>query len=307
MHYGRCATTALLVAIALSLASCGEDDSCPETPANDAPLACFVVSPVEGPSFTEFQFDASCSQDEETPADELLFQWDWESDGEYDFGAVGNPHGAHRFEQAGNFEVVLQVSDREWTVSRETLSVVVNALRARNSPENLLWNLKQAYDLRNIAEYESLLAGGPESFTFVLSQADQEEPGLPDEWGRQTEVGIHERLFNPDAVPTLSLSYAVGPRQWDPGTGMWSILVWNVFLHVYGLIPGRENEGMREFAVDGGSSRFWFREEPWGQAGAEGHVWKIVSWEDEPLETESPKAGIIPFTWGRVKNLYRTD
>ncbi|MBP6876323.1 MAG: PKD domain-containing protein [Candidatus Eisenbacteria bacterium] len=303
MRHDRCATTVLLVAIALTVASCGEDDSFPEIPVNHAPLACFFLSPAEGPSFTEFQFDASCSQDEETPADELLFQWDWENDGVYDFGAVGNPHAAHRFEQAGNFEVVLQVSDREWTAECETMSVVVNALRARNSPENLLWNLKQAYDLRNIAEYESLLAGEPESFTFVLSQTDQEEPGLPDGWGRQTEVEIHQHLFNPDAVPTLSLSYAVGPREWDPEANLWSILITNVHLHVYGLIPGREGEGMFQLMVEYGSSRFWFREEPWGLDGVDGHVWKIVKWEDEPL-AGSWKGGGLPLSWGRLKYIY---
>jgi hypothetical protein len=274
------------------------------TPENRAPLACFVFAPEQGSGLTEFQFDASCSHDDRTPMEELLFQWDWENDGTSDFCSLGDPHGAHQFGYGGTYEVVLRVSDRDWAAGCETTSVSVNAILPRTSPESLLSNLREAYALRNVAEYESLLAFRPPAFTFVLSEEDQGQPGMPDQWGRQTEVEIHEHMFDAEAVQTLRLGYVIGTREWDPVENLWSILVSNVNLHLYGIIPGQEEEGLQELEVEGATSRFWFREESWTAPGTSDSVWAIVKWEDNPAGSVS-KLGIDPLNWGEVKNLYR--
>jgi len=159
---------------------------------------------------------------------------------------------------------------------------VVPDFRARTSPENILFNLKQAYKLRNIAEYESLLALKLPAFTFVLSEDDQGQPGMPDQWGRQTEIDIHTHMFDAEQVQTLTLTFDEGTREWDAANNMWSILISNVNLRLYGIIPGQEEEGLQELKVEGSTSRFWFREENWTEPGTTNKIWTIVKWEDNP-------------------------
>ncbi len=154
--------------------------------------------------------------------------------------------------------------------------------RPRTSPENLLYNLKQAYKLRNVAEYESLLALREPAFTFVLSQDDQQDPGMPDQWGRQVEIDIHRNMFDADIVQTLTLDFVPLGQEWDPTDNMWSIMINNVNLRLYGTIPGQEGEGAKELKVEASTSKFWFREEPWTAPGTSDNIWTIVKWEDNP-------------------------
>ena len=174
---------------------------------------------------------------------------------------------------------------------------------SRTSPENVLYNLKQAYKLRSITEYESLLALKPPAFTFVLSEDDQGQPGMPDSWGRQTEIDIHACMFDVDTAQALTLQFDEGVREWDAVESMWSILVSNVNLHLYGIIAGQEEEGLQELKVEGATARFWFRKEPWTAPGVSDSVWTIVKWEDNPAG--SLKMPHDPETWGEIKYLYR--
>jgi hypothetical protein len=48
------------------------------------PTAAFTVSPAQGTVDTIFAFDASDSEDDETPAAQLQVRWDWEHDGVWD-------------------------------------------------------------------------------------------------------------------------------------------------------------------------------------------------------------------------------
>ena len=49
--------------------------------------------------------------------------------------------------------------------------------RPRTSPENLLENLKAAYQERNVDEYDSLLA---DDFDFIFCPYDQAQPNIPE-------------------------------------------------------------------------------------------------------------------------------
>ena len=102
------------------------------------------------------------------------------------------------------------------------------------SPENLLANLKMAYHEREIAEYESLLA---KDFTFVLSPEDAGQPGMPSQWGRNTEIGIHQRMFDADLVQSLSLDFIIGDRVFDETDQLWTITITNVDLFLHGMTP----------------------------------------------------------------------
>jgi hypothetical protein len=192
----------------------------------------------------------------------------------------------------------------EWTLPTD--EIPESPFLPRSSPENLLANLKAAYADRNLAEYESLLALKLPAFTAVRSQGDQAQPGMPDEWsawGRQTEIDIHRLMFDTTLVKTLTLDYTTGEPQRDAMGGMWSIAVTNVNLRLYGTIPGQEDQGLQELKVEGGTSRFWFREESWNALGTGDKVWKIVMWEDRtPGGLRIPGQ---PTSWSEVKRLYR--
>jgi len=173
----------------------------------------------------------------------------------------------------------------------------------RTSPANLLLNLMAAYQLRNVAEYESLLASP--DFAFVLSEEDQGKPGMPDSWGRDPEVSIHRHMFDAGMVRQLTLDFHLGDVIWDATQGMYTVLIYNVNLYLYGATPGHPTE-VKEYRVRGSRSKFWFRKNAWTTGAAHDSVWTIVRWEDVPYGSLSaaPAAG-EPATWGALKAIYR--
>jgi hypothetical protein len=149
----------------------------------------------------------------------------------------------------------------------------------RTSPENLLANLMTSYRERETAEYESLLAL---NFTFVLSPVDAGQPGMPSQWGRNTEIGVHQRMFDADLVQTLALDFAVGARVFDETDQLWTITITNVDLSLYGMTPDFPTP--KQYRVLGGSSKFWFQQNDWTAPGTSDRIWSIVKWEDSPVE-----------------------
>ena len=173
----------------------------------------------------------------------------------------------------------------------------------RTSPANLLHNLKTAYAERDVAEFDSLLANP--GFTFVLSQVDQDKPDMPDSWGRDPEILIHSRMFDAEMVQTLTLDFIVGDVTWDATQGMYSVMVTNVNLFLYGSTPGHPTE-VKEYTVSDSRSKFWFRKNPWTTGAAHDSVWTIVRWEDEPIGSRgarSPNAAERS-SWGVIKTLF---
>ena len=156
---------------------------------------------------------------------------------------------------------------------------LIQTFLPRTSPQNLLHNLKQSYKERNIAEYESLLANP--GFTFVLSQEDQDKPDMPDSWGRDPEILIHSRMFDAEMVQTLTLDFIVGDVTWDATQGMYTVMITNVNLFLYGATPGHPTE-VKEYTVSDSRSKFWFKKNPWTTGAAHDSIWTIVQWEDNP-------------------------
>lgn len=126
---------------------------------------------------------------------------------------------------------------------------------------------------------------------------------MPDLWERQTEIDIHACMFDADTVQILTLQFEQGAREWDAVENLWSILISNVDLRLYGIIPGQEADGLQELAVDGATSRFWFRRESWTAPGTSDSVWTIVKWEDNPAG--GWKMPAEPASWGSIKSVYR--
>jgi subtilisin family serine protease len=72
------------------------------------PTPCFKHSPKKPNKNTQVKFDASCTTDEQSPDSQLVFEWDFRSDGTYDATGIKVKH---RFGAAGTYTVTLRVTD----------------------------------------------------------------------------------------------------------------------------------------------------------------------------------------------------
>lgn len=85
---------------------------------NTIPFADFSVNPTQGTTYTNFQFDASLSSDNEDTLENLLFRWDWDDeyssadDEIYDTEYSSNPISSHVYTSPGKYSVRLQAKDR---------------------------------------------------------------------------------------------------------------------------------------------------------------------------------------------------
>ena len=170
----------------------------------------------------------------------------------------------------------------------------------RTSPENLLRNLKLAYEKRNVAEYESLLAV---DFTFVLSVEDAGQPGMPSQWGRNTEIAVHWHMLDTDLVTYLALDFVVGGRVFDDIAQLWTVTITHVDLELTGMTP--DHPISKSYSVRNGTSKFWFRQNDWTAPGTSDRTWSIVKWEDSPLYSRGAPGAAEPANWGTVKSVYR--
>lgn len=85
---------------------------------SNPPVAFFTVKPSSGNFNTTFQFDASGSEDQETPLKNLRFRWDFEYTGVndiiFDTGFAANPKTVNIFSgQTGERRIRLEVEDSE--------------------------------------------------------------------------------------------------------------------------------------------------------------------------------------------------
>ncbi len=79
---------------------------------NAPPQPAFTATPTQFLTFQNATFDAAASRDDSTPADQLLYRWDWLSDGTFDTPFTNYPGGTHRYNISGQIRVTLQVKDR---------------------------------------------------------------------------------------------------------------------------------------------------------------------------------------------------
>jgi hypothetical protein len=173
----------------------------------------------------------------------------------------------------------------------------------RTSPLNLLHNLAMAYERRNLAQYDSLLA---EDFSFVAAAEDRRWwPDLPQTWGHDSEVLIHARMFDAQATRTLTLRFVTGDLGWDAVEQMPADSIHGVSLYLFGLLPDYPND-LKECRFHFGRGKFWFRRNGWLWPGTRDSVWTIVRWQDYP-EFVLPKrsaAAEMPMSWGVVKHFF---
>jgi hypothetical protein len=78
---------------------------------NTAPIPIIKVTPANGSLSTTFTFDASQSNDKQTPNGKLQYRWDFNDDGIFDTQYLINPLINHQFTQISSDSIVLWVFD----------------------------------------------------------------------------------------------------------------------------------------------------------------------------------------------------
>ena len=179
---------------------------------------------------------------------------------------------------------------------------------SRGAPENLLENLKIAYEKRDAPAFWAQLA---EDYEFIFSDIDQQDPDVPaDPLDRSTEVGVHERMFDGDLVSILNLEFEFAPAALEADLGLstptdtlWTLLVTNVDLLLYGATPQHPNEP-EALELEDGVAQFWFRKSDQLDPYSGELAWEIVRCKEHNFGGGGGKP-TNGDTWGSIKALFR--
>lgn len=129
--------------------------SCEKTQEDKQPVAAFSVDPSTGPFTTVFNFDATDTYNDGQTSDNLKIRWDWDGDGIYDTEYSSSKLRNHQYEDAGNFNVVMEVMNSVgWT---DTEIYPVNVYADSVAP---IADLKVIYDSSSINTLFYFSAGG---------------------------------------------------------------------------------------------------------------------------------------------------
>jgi hypothetical protein len=147
----------------------------------------------------------------------------------------------------------------------------------RTSPQNLMKNLKAAYEQRDITEFDSLL---DPVFTFFFSEEDQ---NIGERLNRDEEIGIHRGMFDSDMVQDLNLSFDMGAVTLDEerttvDDSLYVMTLTNVDLYLYGKTPQFPLEDPRGYEMENGQERFWFHKRDYTHPVTKEPIWTIVEW-----------------------------
>lgn len=104
---------------------------------NSAPTAFFEVAPSIGPKESDFFVDASGSSDAEDSNQDLLFIWDWETDGTWDTSLTFEQTAFHAYSAPGTYTITLLVEDTGGLTDTATQQVIViaDAVEDNTPPE----------------------------------------------------------------------------------------------------------------------------------------------------------------------------
>lgn len=104
----------------------GSTDKASKTATVDGiPRPAFDVNPDNGHEDTEFQFDASPSEDHPTRSSALEYRWDWTNDGTYDTLWSGDETATHTYGSKGDYQAKLQVRDERDQTETTTKTIPV--------------------------------------------------------------------------------------------------------------------------------------------------------------------------------------
>lgn len=150
--------------------------------------------------------------------------------------------------------------------------------KERISPENLLHNLRVAYQQKEFEEYILVFS---QDFTFVFDPRDANNDSLdiPESWGLEQEQDAHRRLFDAPDIEEIKLDWTPGAQlQPDRANADVKIIIRNIFLEVDQRLP---DSNILHLQVRGDA---WFHFRKSDVTTAEGDtIWEIVWWEDKSI------------------------
>jgi len=111
---------------------------------NTAPTASFEADLVSGTVETTFNFDANACSDEQDISSDLQIRWDFDGDGIWDTNHSTSKITSHRYYEAGNYCVILEVMDSKGstgTVSKDLSVVLHNPAEYNGMPSSYYQNV----------------------------------------------------------------------------------------------------------------------------------------------------------------------
>jgi len=139
---------------------------------NDPPKPEFSISPPAGVKGTLFTFNASSTTDDNDSIYNLLFRWDWETDGVWDTAWSNNYTATHSFSETGAFLVSLEVKDKGDLVGSIAHNVYIGGGRGTASHvklfrDNLPWDSNALVTILENLGFR--LGSGPGKYEIIYS------------------------------------------------------------------------------------------------------------------------------------------
>lgn len=177
--------------------------------------------------------------------------------------------------------------------------------KIRTTPDNVLYNLRQAYEYMNAEEYLDCLADG---FTFHLSEDDWQGGELPQTWDKAEETRIHNNMFAEESdVEDIALiltdmiepAFDQGADPEDPADDRWEYKE---------AVDLRVTVGGDLTYLATAPALYVFQRDI-DQTGPDGEeLWEIIDWfdlGDERSQGYDPAPDERMISVGALKGLYR--
>ena len=182
----------------------------------DAVLAGDEIGEMAESPFVTVYFDASGSSD---PDGEVVqYDWDFDSDGIFDYSSHSSPYAKHTFRHNGDYSVVLKVSDNGRYTRVGYGTGLVRARSSKAEPKPLSANISAfpPYgDCPLTVHFASTVTGGTAPYIYEWTFSDGSESNLPNPYTTYADVDLH------------IISYKVTDIVGDEVTGRLSVNAWS--------------------------------------------------------------------------------
>jgi len=139
---------------------------------NRPPVPAFTISPAAGVVGTVFHFDASGSTDDQTSVADLVFRWDWETDGTWDTDWSGAAIADHSYADRGSYLASLEIKDSRGLTAYIAHSISVGggggaATHVKLFRDVLPWNSDATITVLRLLGFTE--GTGPHTFEIIPS------------------------------------------------------------------------------------------------------------------------------------------
>jgi hypothetical protein len=197
--------------------------------------------------------------------------------------------------------LVLGCSDDKTVVTPEP-----DPYMKQTSITNCLFNLKLAYNQRNVAKYSNLF---DDDYLFVFDPIDVVTHGFPESWGRSDEIisatNLLDSLQNSDGYVCehISLNFLAGAETPSQADSTWT----EVTLSQVVLMADSRHQSNADplrYEVIGDQAKLSFVQTAETDPSSGLKIWKIIQWIDKPI---GAKTAVETTTWGQIKANWRRE